>query len=104
MDIHKLYEIYIHQRYDDLLKSGKTNDTLDNYDLAKIFEWFSCIKLKEKYNKPFYEYNDIDPTFKEENQMTKRDTGIDCCDLIDTIVQCKLRKDTLTWSEPKAQP
>ena len=25
--------------------------------------------------------------------MSKNDTGIDCCDLIDTIVQCKLRKN-----------
>jgi hypothetical protein len=31
--------------------------------------------------------------------MTKNDTGIDCCNLIDTIIQCKLRKDTLTWRE-----
>ena len=99
MKIYKLYNIYIYERYNDLIKSGKTNNTIDNYDLSKIFEWISCIYLYQLYNKPFYEYNDIDPTFKEENQMTKNDTGIDCCDLIDTIVQCKLRKDNLDWKE-----
>ena len=31
--------------------------------------------------------------------MTRNDTGIDACNLIDTIVQCKLRKNTLTWKE-----
>ena len=31
--------------------------------------------------------------------MSKNDTGIDCCDMIDTIVQCKLRKDILNWKE-----
>jgi superfamily II DNA or RNA helicase len=96
MEIHKLYNINIYGKYSELKKSGKE---LDNYDLSKIFEWFSCIKLYQKYGKHFYEYNDIDPTFKEDNMMTKRDTGIDCCDLIDTIIQCKLRKDTLDWKE-----
>ena len=46
-----------------------------------------------------YEYNDIDPNFKETHKMTKSDTGIDLCNLTDTIVQCKLRKDTLSWQE-----
>jgi predicted transcriptional regulator len=31
--------------------------------------------------------------------MSRNDTGIDCSDLLDTIVQCKLRKNTLTWKE-----
>jgi superfamily II DNA or RNA helicase len=96
MDIHKLYRIYIYERYKELKKADKT---IDNYDLAKIFEWYSCIYLYQQYNRSFYEYNDIDPTFKEDNQMSKNDTGIDCCDLIDTIVQCKLRKDILDWKE-----
>jgi len=47
----------------------------------------------------YYEYNDIDTEFKELNNMSRNDTGIDCCDMIDTIVQCKLRKNTLTWNE-----
>ena len=91
-----LYNIYIYEKYKEIKDSGKT---IDNNDLWKIFEWFSCIKLTEKHKRTFYEYSDIDPTFKEDNQMSQNDTGIDCCDLVDTIVQCKLRKDTLTFRD-----
>jgi len=92
------YNLYIYNKYKDLLNAKKLTD-LDNKDLCKIFEYYSCIKLTEEYKTFFYEYADIDPEFKEENQMTKNDTGIDCSNLIDTIVQCKLRKDTLTWKD-----
>ena len=92
------YNNNIRSRYTDLLKAKKSID-LDNYDLAKIFEYYSCIKLSQEYNDIFKEYADIDPEFKELNGMTRNDTGIDCCNLKDTIVQCKLRKDTLTWKE-----
>jgi len=37
--------------------------------------------------------------FKELNQMSKNDSGVDLCNLVDTIVQCKLRKQYLTWGE-----
>ena len=94
------YNIYIYERIQDLLNSGKNIDDLDyKSDLHKIFEYFSCIKLTQEYNTPFYEYSDIDPSFKEENQMNQNDTGIDACNLIDTIVQCKLRQHSLTWKE-----
>ena len=86
MNILDIYDNYIHNRYNDLLLSNKE---IDNYDLAKIFEYYSCIQLSKKYNQVFYEYNDIDPTFKEDNKMSRTDTGIDCSNLIDTIVQCK---------------
>ena len=98
MDMKDKYNIYIYNKYKDLLNAKKSTE-LDNNDLCKIFEYYSCIKLTEEYKTFFYEYADIDPEFKEENQMTKNDTGIDCSNLIDTIVQCKLRKDTLTWKE-----
>ena len=65
----------------------------------KIFEYYSCIKLTEEFNQTFYEYNDINPEFKEQHNLTKNDSGIDCCNLIDTIVQCKLREKTLSWKE-----
>jgi hypothetical protein len=97
MNITNKYLIDIFERYTCLKNSNKKE--FDNNDLCKIFEYFTCIKLSEKYKKSFYEYDDIDPDFKELNKMTRRDTGIDCCDLIDTIVQCKLRKKTLTWKE-----
>ena len=91
------YLIKIFERYGDLKKSNKKD--LDNYDLSKIFEYYSCIKLSEELLRPFYEYDDIDPNFKEIYQMTRNDTGIDCCDLINTIVQCKLRSKSLCWKE-----
>ena len=97
MDYNNNYRINIFERYNDLLKSKK--ESFYNNDLCKIFEYYSCIKLTEEYKKQFYEYNDIDQTFKEINKMSRNDTGIDACNLIDTIVQCKLRKNTLTWKE-----
>ena len=96
-DLTQLYTIQIYERFKDLLNSGK--NTFDNNDLCKIFEYYCCLGLSRKYKKQFYMYDDIDPTFKEENKMSKRDTGIDLCNLIDTIVQCKLRKNTLSWRE-----
>lgn len=96
MDIRKLYEYYIYKRYAELKASGKE---IDNYDLCKIFELYTCIKLSEMYGTPFYEYNDIDSTFKEDNNMSRNDTGIDACNLVDTIVQCKLRKQNLSFQE-----
>jgi superfamily II DNA or RNA helicase len=91
------YKINIYERYTDLKKLNKQE--FDNNDLWKIFEYYSCIKLSEEYNRPFYEYDDIDPTFKEINNMSRNDTGIDCSDLENSIVQCKLRKHSLTWKE-----
>jgi superfamily II DNA or RNA helicase len=97
MDIIALYHKYIYDRYHSLLKSGK--EEFDNKDLSKIFEYYSAIKLSEQYGQLFYEYNDIDPNFKELNQMSKHDSGVDLCNLVDTIVQCKLRKQNLNWGE-----
>ena len=47
----------------------------------------------------YLEYSDINPDFKEKYQMSKNDTGIDLCNLINTLVQCKLRNNNLTWKE-----
>ena len=97
MEHYNKYIINIFERYTDLKQSKK--EDFDNNDLWKIFEYYSCIKLSEEYKKPFYEYNDIDPNFKELNNMSRNDTGIDCSDLINTIVQCKLRGKSLRWEE-----
>src|SRR5438445_9947813 len=91
------YNTYIAERYSDLKASQK--EVFDNYDLAKIFEYYTAILLSQQHGTVFYEYNDIDPTFKEENRMSRTDTGIDLCNLTDTIVQCKLRSNSLTWQE-----
>jgi len=97
LSITQIYQTNIYNRYLNLKNSNKME--YDNYDLAKIFEYYSCIKLSEEFNTIFYEYNDIDPEFKELNKMSRQDTGIDCSNLIDTIVQCKLRQNKLTWKE-----
>lgn len=99
MEITNNYKINIYEKYMDLKNSGKQIQDFDNNDLWKIFEYFTCIMLSEEHKQTFYEYNDIDPSFKEQNKMSKNDTGIDACNMIDTIVQSKLRLKTLTWKE-----
>ncbi len=99
MDIITKYKLYIYERYNDLLKLGKTNEILNNYDLAKIFEYYSCIKLTEELKQFFYEYSDIEPNYKELHHLSRNDTGIDACNMLDTIVQCKLRENSLSWKE-----
>ena len=89
------YNINIFERYSDLKRADKSKVT--HYDLAKIFEYYTCIKLSHEYNQPFYEYDDIDPSFKENHKMSRNDSGVDASNLLDTIVQCKLRKESLTW-------
>ena len=91
------YNLQIYDRYKQLKNSGK--EEYDNNDLWKIFEWLMCIHLSNIYDTPFYEYSDIDPEFKEANNLSTNDTGIDLCDLKDTIVQCKLRLNSLTWRD-----
>ena len=96
-----IYNKHIYYRYKSLIDSGKTNELLTNNDLAKIFEYYSCIMLMNEYKQKFYEYDDINPDFKELHQMSRTDTGIDACNLTDTIVQCKLRmtNTNLNWKE-----
>ena len=96
-----IYNKHIYDRYKSLIDSGKTNELLTNNDLAKIFEYYSCIMLMNEYKEKFYEYDDINPDFKELHQMSRTDTGIDACNLTDTIVQCKLRQSNtnLNWKE-----
>ena len=107
-----LYKFYIYKRF--LLLKNSQKKEYDNNDLCKIFEYFTCIKLTQEvrtklyecesepyddFVSEFYEYNDIPPEFKEYHNMTCFDSGIDCCNLTDTIVQCKLRKKYLNWKE-----
>ena len=94
----KLYNRYIYDRSFDLIRS-KPIHKWDNYDISKIFEYFTCIRLTERNSKQFYEYDDIHPSFKEVNRMSRQDTGIDASDLDKTIVQCKLRTNNLSFKE-----
>jgi superfamily II DNA or RNA helicase len=99
MNQNQLYTLYIYQRTSDLIKSGKTIEQFDNYDIALIFEYYCCIVLSTKLKRQFYQYDDIDNTFKEDNKMSRKDTGIDVSDMKNIIVQCKLRGKTLNWRE-----
>ena len=94
-----LYDIKIYEKFKDLINSGKNIEEFDNNDLCKIFEYYSAIMLSIEYGINYLVYDDIDPDFKELNKMSRNDTGIDLCNLIDTIVQCKLRKGQLSWKE-----
>jgi hypothetical protein len=91
-----LYNKYIYDIYSFLIKS---NREINNKALSKIFEYYSCIELTNEYERQFLVYDDIEPDFKEENKMSRLDTGIDASDCIDTIVQCKLRENTLTLKD-----
>lgn len=92
----KLCKLYIVDHYKPLVKA---EIELNNYHLSKIFEYYTCIKLYEEYGEIFYEYGDIPLDFKEEHRLSKNDTGIDCCNLVNTIVQCKLRSGNLKWGD-----
>jgi superfamily II DNA or RNA helicase len=83
----------IYYRFSNLLSSKKVD--FDNYDLSKIFEYYTAIKLSEEYNCEFLVYDDIDPEYKEKNGLTQIDTGIDLCNCKDTLVQCKIYSKTI---------
>mgnify|MGYP000600713807 CR=1 FL=1 len=96
MNNNQLYNYYIYDIYKHLKKN---KIKLDNNNLWRIFEYYTCILLNHKYNDNFLTYDDLEPSFKEDNQMTQWDTGIDACNYKDTIVQCKLRNNTLNLKE-----
>jgi superfamily II DNA or RNA helicase len=109
MNTRKLYNKYIYDIYSTLKQANKIeyDNTLErltcsNNDLCKIFEYYTCIKLSENAtdsNHPFCMYDYIDPDFKENHDMSRTDTGVDCSNLVDTIVQCKLRSKNITWRD-----
>ena len=100
MDYHiDFYNNLLYYRFRDLISSGKNINELNFYDLSKIFEYYSCILLTKEYKDLFFHYDDISPDYKENNFMSINDTGIDICNLNDTIVQCKLRKKYLNWND-----
>lgn len=96
MNITQIYRYHIYNLYKQLTDEDKINF---KSKINKIFEYYSCIKLSEEYRTPYYEYLDIPADFKEKNNLSILDTGIDCCDLNNSIVQCKLRTNSLTWKD-----
>ena len=81
-EVIRRYNKCIYDELNKYINSGKEIKDFDNNDLAKIFEYYSCIKLSQEYNQIFYEYSEIDPDFKEEHMMTINDSGIDACKII----------------------
>ena len=69
------------------------------YELAIPFEYYSAIILSNEYNRKIYHYDELDMIYKEENNLSKKDTGIDLCDKQDIIGQVKLRSNPLNWKE-----
>ena len=96
MNNNTVYRYHIYNLYKDLSDEDKLNF---KSKINKVFEYYSCIKLTDEYNTPYYEYLDIPSTFKEENNISILDTGIDCSNLTDSIAQCKLRTETLSWKD-----
>jgi superfamily II DNA or RNA helicase len=92
-----LYKYKIIELYEPLIKY---DIEINNFSLCKIFEYYSAIKLTDTYNSQFIIFDDVDIDFKIDRELTKYDTGIDLINIEGNYyVQCKLRKNTLTWSE-----
>ena len=69
----------------------------DNYVLSKCFEYFTCIKLTDEFQREFHAYSYIKPHIKEKLNLTNVDVGIDATDLTTTLVQSKLYTDAISW-------
>ena len=80
------YQSHILNRITFLINANKLIYNLTNNDLALIFEYYTAIHLMNQYNQLFLIYSDIDPNFKELNQLSKVDVGIDISNLTDCIV------------------
>lgn len=91
----ELYHKYIY----DIYKSLPNKKNPNNYELAKIFEYFCCIKLSKKYKQMFHHYDEIKPSVKMKHQLPEKDMGIDASNLIDILAQFKLRTGSLSWRE-----
>ena len=95
MDLMKKYIEIIYNSIKDYEDISKCNF----YELARPFEYYSAIIMSKEYNGEIYHYNDLDIIYKEENNLSKKDTGIDLCDKQDIIGQVKLRSNPLNWKE-----
>jgi superfamily II DNA or RNA helicase len=83
----------------NLIKDYEDISKCNFYELAKPFEYYSAIVLSEEYNRTVYHYDTLDMIYKEDNNLSKKDTGIDLCDMENIIAQVKLRSNSLTWKE-----
>lgn len=66
MNLIDKYNIYIYERYNDLKKSQKID--YDNYDLAKIFEYYTAIQLYNELTKYFMNITILTQILKRRNK------------------------------------
>ena len=65
----------------------------------KLFEMVTAGMLSRKHGRAFYLWEDVALEVKDAHGLPHPDVGIDITDTTTTIVQCKLRTSTLTWTD-----
>lgn len=91
-----MYNQHIYDIYYQLKNSKKD---FDFKDLAKIFEYMVCDILSNELNDSFLHYEDVDPNYKEDNNLSRNDSGVDFLNMNNAIGQCKLRSASLTFQD-----
>jgi len=64
---------------------------------SKLFEYVAAMMQSRKHGRAFYLWEDVALVVKDALGLPHPDVGIDITDTTRTIVQCKLRSNTLTW-------
>ena len=65
----------------------------------RLFEMVTARMLSRKHGRAFYLWEDVALEVKDALGLPHPDVGIDITDTTTTIVQCKLRSNTLTWTD-----
>jgi hypothetical protein len=65
----------------------------------KLFEMLVAERLTREHGRAFHLWEDVALDVKDARGLPHPDTGIDVTDSETTIVQCKLRSTTLTWTD-----
>ena len=65
----------------------------------KLFEFVTAEIMSRKHGRAFYLWEDVALVVKDALGLPHPDVGIDITDTTTTIVQCKLRSNTLTWTD-----
>ena len=95
------YESAIHARARDGIAShGTLSAYIRDFRASyKLFEMVTAEMLSRKHGRAFYLWEDVALEVKDAHGLPHPDVGIDLTDTTTTIVQCKLRSSTLTWSD-----
>ena len=65
----------------------------------RLFEMLVAERLTREHGRAFHLWEDVALEVKDARGLPHPDTGIDVTDAETTIVQCKLRSTTLTWTD-----